>query len=104
MPKYMFVYHGGGMPETEEAQQAAMAAWGAWYGAMGEAVVHSGGPAGKSKTVSADGVAGDGGSNPISGLTIVEAADQDAACEMAKGCPLVADGSGSVEVAEMMEM
>lgn len=104
MPQYMFVYHGGGMPETPEAQEAAMAAWGAWYGAMGDAVLHGGGPAGVSKTVSAAGVADNGGANPVSGLTIVEAADQDAACEMAKGCPMVVDGSGSVEVAEMIQM
>jgi len=104
MPKYMFVYHGGGMPETEEAQQAAMAAWGAWYQAMGAAVVDGGGPAGMSKTVSADGVADNGGANPVSGLTVVEAPDQDAACDMPKGCPIVQDGSGSVEVAEVIQM
>ena len=104
MPKYMFVYHGGGMPETEAEQQRVMAAWGAWYESMGAAVVDGGGPAGMSKTVSADGVADNGGANPVSRLTIVEAADQDAACEMAKGCPMVVDGNGSVEVAEVIQM
>lgn len=104
MPKFMFVYHGGGMPETEEAQQAAMAAWGVWYETMGAAIVDGGGPAGMSATVSADGVADNGGANPVSGLTIVTAADRDAACEMAKGCPMVVDGSGSVEVAEIIDM
>ena len=104
MPKFILVYHGGGMPETPEAQEAAMAAWGAYYGAIGEAVVDGGGPAGMSKTVSPSGVANDGGANPISGYTIVDAADQDSACDMAKGCPLVQDGSGSVEVAEIIEM
>lgn len=104
MPKYILVYHGGGMPETEEAQHAAMAAWGAYYADMGAAVVDGGGPAGMSKTVSPDGVADNGGANPISGYTVVEAADQDAACEMAKACPIVTDGTGSVEVAEVIEM
>lgn len=104
MPQYMFIYHGGGMPETPEAQEKAMADWGAWYAAMGAAVLHGGGPAGMSKTVSASGVTDDGGANPVSGLTLVEAPDQHAACEMAKGCPMVKDGSGSVEVAEMIQM
>lgn len=104
MPKYMFVYHGGGMPETPEAQEAAMAAWGAWYGEMGAAVLDGGGPAGLSKTVSKSGVADNGGANPVSGMTLVEAADQDAACEMAKGCPMVQNGTGSVEVAEVIQM
>jgi len=104
MAQYMFIYHGGGMPETPEEQQRVMGEWNDWYQAMGAAVVHGGGPAGMSKTVSSGGVADDGGANPVSGLTIVEAADQDTACEMAKGCPMVKDGSGSVEVAEMIQM
>jgi len=104
MAKFMFVYHGGGMPDTPEEQERVMAAWGAWYGSMGDAVLDGGGPAGMSKTVSASGVTDDGGANPVSGLTIVEAVDQDAACEMAKGCPMVVDGNGSVEVAEVIQM
>ena len=104
MAKYMFVYHGGGMPETPEEGAKVMAAWNAWYGQMGDALVDGGAPAGKSHTVSKSGVVEDGGANPVSGLTIVQAADHAAACEMAKGCPMVQDGSGSVEVAEMMEM
>ncbi len=104
MPKFIFAYHGGGMPETEEAQQKAMDDWGAWYGAMGAALVDGGGAVGLSHTVSADGIATDGGANPLSGYTVVAAPDMASACEMAKGCPMVADGSGSVEVAPIMDM
>ena len=39
MGKFVLVYHGGAMAETEEAQQAAMAAWGTWFGSLGDAVV-----------------------------------------------------------------
>lgn len=104
MPKFVFAYHGGGMPETPEAGEAAMAAWGAWYGSLGAAIADGGAPVGMSKTVSGSGVADNGGTNPLSGYTVVEAADIDAACEMAKGCPIVIDGSGSVEVAPVVEM
>lgn len=104
MPKFFFVYHGGGRPKTQEEGEKTMAAWGAWYDAMGDAVVDGGAPAGMSMTVSANGVINDGGTNPISGMTVVEAPDQAAACEMAKGCPLVQDGTGSVEVAEVVQM
>lgn len=104
MPKYIFAYHGGGMPETPEEGAKVMAEWQAWYGAMGEAVVDGGGPVGMSQTVSADGIAGNGGANPLSGFTVVEAADDATAAEMAKGCPMVNDGSGSVEVAPIIEM
>jgi hypothetical protein len=55
-------------------------------------------------TVTADGVSEGGGANPTSGYTIVEVADAEAACEMAKGCPMVVDGSGSVEVAGLIDM
>ena len=57
-----------------------------------------------SSTVSSGGIEENGGANPLSGFTVVEAADQAAACEMARGCPMVVDGSGSVEVAQMFEM
>lgn len=104
MPEFVFAYHGGGKPATPEEGAKAMAAWNAWFSKLGPAVVDGGKPVGKSYTVSANGVAGDGGANPISGYSIVKAKDLDAALEMARGCPMVANGSGSVEVAEAMEM
>ena len=104
MPDFIFAYHGGTIPETEEEGQKAMAAWGAWFEAMGEHVVNGGNPVGKSMTVTAAGVASNGGANPISGYTIVRAETADAACAMASGCPMVVDGTGSVEVAPIIEM
>lgn len=103
MPKFVFAYHGGKAPESPEEGQKVMAAWNAWYQSMGSAVVDGGGPAGPSRTVTAGGVADDGGANPLSGLTQVEAADLDAAVKMAQGCPILSDG-GSVEVAEVLQM
>ncbi|MEX0318062.1 MAG: hypothetical protein AB3N21_08910 [Ruegeria sp.] len=104
MPEFVFAYHGGKAPESPEEGEKVMAQWQAWFADMGEAVVIPGAPVGMSKTVSADGVADDGGANPISGYSVVKAADIGAATEMAKGCPMVVTGNGSVEVAEVMEM
>lgn len=104
MPNFVFAYHGGGMPETPEEGAKVMASWNAWYGAMGAALVDGGAPVGMSKTVSKSGIADDGGANPLSGYTVVTADTIEAACEMAKGCPMVADGSGTVEVAQVHEM
>jgi len=104
MPQFVFAYHGGSKPETQEEGERVMAAWGAWFENMGDALEIPGAPVGMSKTVSASGVADDGGANPISGYTVVKADSMDAATEMAKGCPMVVDGTGSVEVAEVMEM
>lgn len=103
MPKFVFAYHGGGMPETEEAQAAAMAAWGKFYEDLGPAIADGGAPVGMSKTVTSTSVEDNGGSNPLSGYTVVTADTIDAACDMAKGCPILNDG-GTVEVAEAIEM
>ncbi|MCV2881737.1 hypothetical protein [Actibacterium sp. XHP0104] len=104
MPKFVFAYHGGKMPETPEEGQKAMAAWQAWFADMGAAVLDGGNPVGQSYTVATGGVADNGGANPISGYSLVEAADMDAAISMAKGCPMVVQGTGSVEVAQAIEM
>lgn len=104
MPEFIFAYHGGSTPSDPAEVEKTMAAWGAWFAGMGEAVKLPGAPVGPSKTVTSGGVAEDGGANPISGYTVVSASDHAAACELAMGCPMVADGSGSVEVAEIREM
>lgn len=104
MPQFLFAYHGGKTPETPEEGEKVMAAWQAWMGGMGDALTIPGAPVGMSKTVSGGGVADDGGANPVSGYTVVTADSIEAACDMAKGCPMVVDGTGSVEVAEIHEM
>ncbi|SPH24063.1 hypothetical protein DEA8626_03111 [Defluviimonas aquaemixtae] len=103
MPKFVFAYHGGAKPETPEAGEKVMAAWMTWLQGMGTSVVDGGNPVGMSKTVSPSGVADNGGSNPLSGYTLVTADNIQKACEMAKGCPIL-DAGGTVEVAEAMEM
>jgi hypothetical protein len=44
MGNYVLLYHGGGMPEGEAEQQKVMAAWGAWFDQMDEAVVDGSNP------------------------------------------------------------
>ncbi|TCK99949.1 hypothetical protein BXY66_3655 [Shimia isoporae] len=104
MPKFMFIYHGGGRPETPEEGEKVMAAWMKWMEGIGSDMVDPGNPAGLSRTVSVDGVSENGGSNPVSGYTLVNAPDMDAACAIAKGCPILEGGKGTVEVAEAMDM
>lgn len=104
MPKFMFIFHGGGRPETEEEGKRVMAAWQGWMAGIGENLVDGGNPAGMSKTVTAAGVEDNGGANPVSGYTLVNAPDMAAAIEIAKGCPILDGGKGTVEVAEAIEM
>jgi hypothetical protein len=104
MAKFVFAYHGGSMPETEEEGVAVMEAWNAWYGGLGASLADGGAPTGRSMTVAADGSTTEGGgANPVSGYTIVNADDLEGAVALAKGCPILGAG-GSVEVAETIEM
>jgi hypothetical protein len=104
MSSYVFAYHGGKKPESPEEGAKHMTKWKAWVGGLGDAVVNPGTYLGMSKTVSSGGVSDDGGSNPLLGFTIVKADSMDAALEMAKACPHLDMGPGTIEVAEVMEM
>ena len=55
MAKFVYVYIGGQMAETPEAQEQAMQAWGAWFGTLGDSVADVGNPFGSSATVSSGG-------------------------------------------------
>ena len=104
MAKYVFIYHGGKHPSTPADIKKTADAWGKWFGSMGAAVIDGGNPVGKSSTVRADSsVANDGGPNPVSGYSLIEAATLSEAHGKARGCPLLANG-GSIEIAEAIDM
>ncbi len=104
MAKFLFAYHGGGMPESKKEQARVMAAWGAWFGSLGEAVVDGGAPTGASATVASGGKSSSGGgANPVSGYSLVTAKNLKDAIAKAKGCPVLGSG-GSVEVCETIEI
>ena len=102
MPRFIFAYHGGKKPESPEAAQAFMARWREWSSAHDAAFENKGAPVGMSKTVSAGGVADNGGSNPLSGYSILDVADIDAAIEIAKSCPHLVHGT--IEIAPIIDM
>ncbi|RBP14329.1 hypothetical protein DFR50_10982 [Roseiarcus fermentans] len=104
MAKYLFVYHGGKQPTNPAEAQEVMNAWGAWFGALGPAVIDGGNPVGKSYMVKSDGsLVSDGGANPASGYSLIEAASVEDAHAKAKGCPLLKAG-GTIEIAQAMDM
>jgi hypothetical protein len=100
MAKYLFAYKGGGMAQTDAEREAAMQAWGAWFGSLGAAVVDPGNPFGASSTVTSG---GNGATGDLTGYSVLSADDLAAATELAKGCPILSSG-GSVEVYETMEI
>lgn len=97
MAKYVLVYKGGNMAATDEERQAAMAAWGAFLGGLGDSLVDAGNPFGPSAAV------GNGGSANLTGYSIVSAGSLEEATEKAKGAPVVENGGG-VEVYETIEV
>lgn len=104
MAKYLFVYHGGKHPTDKAQAKKAMDAWGAWFGSLGAAIIDGGNPVGPSSTVQANGtITNNGGANPASGYSLIEASSLADAQRMARGCPILAAG-GSVEVALALDM
>ena len=103
MANYIFAYHGGKKPESPEAGAEMMAKWNAWISGLGDIMVEPQNPLGMSKTVSASGVADDGGPNPLMGYSVITADSLEAALEIAKGSPFL-DVDGTIEVAELMQM
>lgn len=103
MATYVYLYQGGGIPETKDEQDAVMAAWGAWYGELGTAVTDRGNPFGASREVTSDGTSTQDARSNLSGYTIVSADSLEAATKMAAGCPVLSDG-GRVEVYETFDV
>jgi len=98
MANYVLLYHGGGMPESPEEGAKVMEAWTAWFGQLGDALVDGGNPAGKARTIAANGSVSDDATSP-SGYSIIKAGSLDEAVALAQGCPVL-HGGASVQVVE----
>ncbi len=97
MTSYLVTYHGGGMPETEEGRQQAMAAFGAWVGKVGDALADPGAPLGAAMTVSAAGVQPGTADGPVAGYSVLRADDIESAVSLVRDHPFVGRG-GSLTV------
>jgi len=105
MANYIIAYHAGKTaknPGEPEERARHMAKWQAWLEEIGDAMVNSGTPLGKSKFISSSGETRDGEAGALTGYSIVKAHDMDAALEIAGKCPFLE--IGTLEVAQIMEM
>ena len=104
MAKFLYLYTGGQMAETPEAQEAAMQEWTNWFATLGNSVTDIGNPFGAGTTVS-NGSASDGGggSSKLSGYSIINAESLADAASKANKCPVLQSG-GTVEVYEALAM
>ena len=102
MAKYLFVYYGGKMETDPKMAEKSMTAWLKWFKGLGMAMIDAGAPTLPGKTVSGNGVRSIG-TKPVTGYSILQAANEDAAVKIAKTCPIIADG-GQVAVYTLMPM
>jgi hypothetical protein len=105
MSQYIMIYKGESTDTadmTEEQASEVMAKWGAWIGTVGEALVDIGSPLGQGVSLVDDGST----TAPVAlaGYSIVEAANLEAAQDLADGHPFLSEGAGNfaIEIFEMM--
>jgi hypothetical protein len=107
MTKFLFIYHAPmspaeATPPDPAQMEAVLGEWNAWAGRVGSGMIDFGTPL--------DGgvrVASDGSTSPstreVTGYSLIEAADLDAALELAKGHPhLNMPGGCEIEVHESL--
>lgn len=105
MAKYLLLYQGGGMPESQEEAAAVLKQWENWYKQLGSAVVDQGSPfTPMAKSINSNGKVSDGPAGTMaSGYTILEAGSLNEAVRMAQGCPVLQSGA-QISVFESMNM
>jgi hypothetical protein len=93
MAKYLLLYSGGRMPETDAERGQAMKAWEAWFTTLGPAVADPGNPFTPAVKKIAGGGAVSDAKPTASGYSILEADSLDQATKLAKGCPVLQGGA-----------
>ncbi len=95
MNKYLLLYSGGSMPQSESEQKQVLDAWNKWMGQLGKALIDGGDPfTPKAKSIMTDGSVKDGPVDGMaSGYSIIEADSLDAAARLAKTCPVLLGGA-----------
>lgn len=102
MAQFGLLYIGEPQFSSPEEGQAHFQQYMAWLNGLGDAVVNRGIPMGPPTRVTANSVSSDPREDRLTGVTIVEAADMDAAIEMARSCPYV--DVAALDVVEIFEM
>ena len=103
MAKYLLLFMGGSMPQTEDEQAAVMKAWESWFTEVGPAVADQGNPfTSDAKRIASDGTVSVAEAS-ASGYTILEADSLDQATKLAGGCPVL-QGGANITIFETFEV
>ncbi len=82
MPRFILAFRGG-MPKSPEEGQKMMTDWNGWMDGLGSSLVDKGAGFGKSRFLTGQNREEKAG-DPLSGYSVVEASDIDAALDMAR--------------------
>jgi hypothetical protein len=102
MAKFVYFYYGGKMENDPKKQKESTDTWMKWFTGLGKAVIDAGNPTMPGKMLTRSGskdISGD----PITGYSIIQADNLEAALKMAKGSPQLTTG-GQIAVYSIMEM
>jgi hypothetical protein len=92
MPRFLVTYHGAEMPTDPESAASAQAAFSQWAATKGGALADPGAPIQAAKTVSSSGVADGQATGPMTGWSVVEADNADAAAGLVADHPFLSRG------------
>ena len=98
MARFLVTYHGQGMPDDPEMMEQAKAAFVAWVGQAGDAIVDPGAPLQMVRQVASGSPEA---AVDIGGYSIIEADDADAAAAVLESHPYVARG-GTLQVNQVL--
>lgn len=99
MGKYVYIYYAG--KDTDAGDNEA---WGKWFGELGNKLIDPGNPFDEGGQAVHQGGVMTVEDKPVTGYSIVNADNMDAAVELAQGCPLVGSKGGAVCVYEALPM
>ncbi len=99
MGKYVYVYYA-----SKDTDAGDNEAWGQWFAKIGNKLVDAGNPFNEGGQAVHTGGVMPISDKPVTGYSIVTAANMEEATELAKGCPLVSSKDGAVCVYEALPM
>lgn len=100
MSRFLIVYRGAPGGHESEGAEHVPSNWQAWFDGLGSAVIDQGGLTHSSVEIPSRLRGPKLSSSALSGYSIIEAEDFDAAVKIAEDCPIF-DEKGSVEIARL---
>ncbi len=95
--RFLYLYHGGRMPQDDAGVQKMMDAWNAYFGKISASLADGGAPLAERV------VLGGGEASSVTGYSIIEAEDMEAAKALCDSHPHL-DYDGRIEICTMAEM